>query len=170
MGIFDTYPIVNIRRNHGLEHATIHVLSEKHPHLSMVGRSDLSGFTLYGEVETDDVREASEEALRRMRAGEVGLAVHPRCGTIIAVTGVMTGLAAFLSMALLGRLQSKLRLASIPEVLLASTIAALFAHPVGLFVQEKYTVTGEPGELAVAEITCSQKQAMTVHRVSTTQI
>ncbi|MEM7031835.1 MAG: DUF6391 domain-containing protein [Chloroflexota bacterium] len=169
MGLLDRYPIVNIRRNHGLEHATIHILSEKYPNLSMVGRSDLSGFTLYGDVDTEDVHEASQEALQRMQAGEESLAVHPRCGTIIAVTGIMTGLAAFLSMAVMGRLNSRLRVAALPEVLLAATIAALFAHPVGLFVQENYTVTGKPGTLTIREITCSTKQAMTIHRVATVQ-
>lgn len=169
MGIFDAYPIVNIRRNHGLEHATIHLLSEKHPHLSMVGRSDLTGFVLYGAVETDDVREAALEALSRMNAGEAELAVHPRCGTIIAVTGIMTGLAAFLSLLLFGRARKRLELAAIPEVILATTIAALFAQPMGLLVQERFTVTGNPGTLAIQEITRSATKKMVVHRITTVQ-
>lgn len=169
MGLFDAYPIVNIRRNHGLEHATIHILSERYPNMSMVGRSDLTGFTLYGAVETDDVREATLAALQRMKAGETELAVHPRCGTIIAVTGIMTGLAAFLSMFLFGRSRSRLRLAVIPEVILASTIAALFAQPAGLLIQERFTVTGNPGDLAIQEITRSATQKMVVHRVTTVQ-
>ena len=92
MGLFNIYPLVNIRRNHGLEHATIHVLSEKNPRLSIVGRSDLGGFTLYGEVETDQVIYAADEALNRLRAGQAELAIHPRCGTILATTGILTGL------------------------------------------------------------------------------
>lgn len=169
MGLFEAYPILNIRRNHGLEHATIHILSEKHPKMSMVGRSDLSGFTLYGAVETDDVREAAVEALQRMKAGEAELAVHPRCGTIIAVTGILTGLAAFSSMFLFGRARDRLRLVVIPEVILASTIAALFAQPMGLLIQEKYTVTGDPGDLKIQEVTRSDHQTMVVHRVTTIQ-
>ena len=56
MNFLDDIPIVStIRRNHGLEHATIHVLSSHHLRLSMVGHATLDGFNLYGDVETSEV-------------------------------------------------------------------------------------------------------------------
>src|SRR5512143_1398941 len=82
------------RRNHGLEHATITVLSQRIRGISLVGRSTPNGFHLYGEVSTEQVRDAVEEALRRMKAGEVGLAVHPNCGTNFVTAGIAAGLAA----------------------------------------------------------------------------
>src|SRR5690606_14137353 len=75
-------PIVRrTRRNHGLEHATITLLSRRIKGLQMAGRSDENGFTLMGEAPTDQIEASVNEALRRMRAGEHNLAVHPNCGT-----------------------------------------------------------------------------------------
>ena len=46
-------PVIRrVRRNHGLEHATIHILSRKVKNLSMAGRSTMRGFYLYGNVAT----------------------------------------------------------------------------------------------------------------------
>ena len=54
--------ISRIRRNHGLEHATIHVLSEKHRNFSAQGNSDYGGFNLniYGDI--------AEEAFGNIRS------------------------------------------------------------------------------------------------------
>jgi hypothetical protein len=62
--------IADIRRNHALEHATINVLSESCADLNLVGRSDWTGFTLYGPIHTDEVAAAASIALERLRAGE----------------------------------------------------------------------------------------------------
>src|SRR5687768_3498421 len=74
--------ISRTRRNHGLEHATIHVLSEKHKHFSAQGNSTPQGFFLniYGDIPEKDVVAAVEEAYTRMKNGEHELAVHPNCG------------------------------------------------------------------------------------------
>jgi len=169
VGLLNMYPIVNIRRNHGLEHATIHILSERNPHLSMVGRSDLSGFTLYGPVATEDVRYAAHEALRRLRAGQAELALHPRCGTIIATTGILTGLAAFLSVSVVGKPRQRFRWAAIPEAILAATFAALAAQPLGILLQEHFTVSGQPANLTITDIVRAPTKKMVTHRVKTTQ-
>ena len=169
MGLFDIYPIVNIRRNHGLEHATIHVLSESNPHLSMVGRSDLGGFTLYGQVETEQVHYAVYEALKRLRAGETELAVHPRCGTILATTGILTGLAAFMAVSISGKPRQRFRWATIPEAILAATFAAIAAQPIGLLLQEHFTVSGQPGALEIVKVGRAPNKKRVIHRVSTRQ-
>ena len=82
-----------IRRNHGLEHATLHVLAQRHPKISMAGHSNATGFWLLGDVDTEDLSDAIEEALRRMRSGERNLAVHPNCGTNFVSAGTIAGLA-----------------------------------------------------------------------------
>ncbi len=168
MGLFDIYPIINIRRNHGLEHATIHVLSERVPHLSVVGRSDMGGFTLYGNISTEAVTDAANEALRRLRNGHAELAVHPRCGTILATTGVMTGLASFAAISLDGT-RKRFRWGAVPQVIMAATLAAIASQPLGLILQEKFTVTGVPGSLEIVDIKRSQNGQMTIHRVRTRQ-
>ena len=37
----------NLRQNHALEHATIHIISQSAPQLQLMGRSAPSGFYLY---------------------------------------------------------------------------------------------------------------------------
>jgi len=169
MGLLDLYPFINLRRNHGLEHATIHVLSERIPHLSLVGRSDLGGFTLYGNVSLEAVTEAAHEALHRLRGGQSELAVHPRCGTILATTGILTGLAAFMAIGVTGRPRKRFRWGTIPEAILAATFAAIAAQPLGLLIQEHFTVSGKPGNLQIVNITRSDGAGMVMHRVSTAQ-
>jgi len=169
MGFIDIPLIAKIRRNHGFEHATIHILSEKHKRLSMVGRSDWGGFTLYGTVDTADVQWAAEEALHRLRRGESHLAVHPRCGTVLATTGILTGLAAFLAIGVDSRTPDRFRWASLPAALLAATGAAIMAQPIGLFVQEQYTTSGYPANLEIKRITVRPNANMVIHRVETVQ-
>lgn len=135
----------------------------------MVGRSDLGGFTLYGTVDIEDVRQASQEALRRLQGGQADLAVHPRCGTIIATTGLLTGLSAFLAVSAMGNPRRRFRWAAIPEAILAATLASLVSQPIGMLLQERFTVTGNPGNLAITDITRLPNQRMTVHRIKTAQ-
>ena len=162
--------ITKIRRNHGLEHATIHVLSRRNKNLSMVGRSDMGGFTLYGTVETTEVYQAVQEALERLRDGEARLAVHPRCGTVLATTGILTGLAAFLAVGFDSSIsKSRFRWASFPAAILAATLAAIVAQPLGLFLQENYTTTGNPGNLQIKSIKVNPNARVITHRVETTQ-
>ena len=167
MGLFDL--ITRIRRNHGLEHATVHVLSRTHTHLAVVGRSDWNGFTLYGPLDTAEITQAAHDALQRLRRGEAHLAVHPRCGTVLATTGLLTGLAAFLAIGLDGNSNSRFRWTAFPTAVLAATLAAIFAQPLGLFLQERYTVSGNPGNLEIKNITTRMMGSLTVHRIETTQ-
>lgn len=169
MGLFDFYPIINIRRNHGLEHATIHVLSERVPNLSVVGRSDMGGFTLYGNISTEAVTEAAHEALRRLRNGHAELAVHPRCGTILATTGVLSGVASFAAISLGSNARNRFRWGTLPQAIMAATFAAVAAQPLGLLLQEKFTVSGVPGSLEIVSIKRNQTGQITVHRVRTRQ-
>ena len=58
-----------IRRNHGLEHATLTLLSRKVPGGSFSGHSDRKGFWVVGNVSTDLLLETVQEALKRMKKG-----------------------------------------------------------------------------------------------------
>lgn len=169
MSLFDSPLITRIRRNHGFEHATIHILSKRHENLSMVGRSDWNGFTLYGTVETNEVEYAATEALRRLREGEAGLAVHPRCGTVLATTGLLTALATFMAIGLDSGSRSRFRWSSMPAAILAATGAAIFAQPLGMLLQERYTTSGQPGNLAIQRITANPNGRVMIHRVDTIQ-
>jgi hypothetical protein len=162
--------ITRIRRNHGLEHATVHLLSRRQPHLAVVGHSDWNGFTLYGPLDTAAVSQAALEALQRLRQGEASLAVHPRCGTLLATTGLLTGLSVFLALSLDNSDSHKrFRWAALPTAVLAATLAALVAQPLGLLLQERYMVNGNPGPLQIKTISTRQAGSLTIHRIETSQ-
>lgn len=137
MNILETAPISIVRRNHGIEHATVHVLTARDPSTRLVGRADTTGFNIYGNISTDALNSAAHEALERLQRGERALAVHPRCGTNLVIAGLLTALAAVLA---LGRKPS---LRKIPDAILATTVAVFVAQPLGLSLQEHVTTSGD---------------------------
>jgi hypothetical protein len=151
------------RRNHALEHATIHVLSERHPDLRLVGRSDWSGFTLYGPVDTSELSEALASALQRLQAGETQLAIHPRCGTNLATGMVLAGLAS--TAALSGRRRSRLEKAL--QLALGLAAALTLAQPLGAKVQQRVTTSSDVANLRVVKILRLERGAAIVHRIET---
>jgi len=161
MNILELPFIAAIRQNHALEHATIHVLTQRNPYLHLVGRTTPRGFLIYGDVETELVAEAASEALARLQAGETGLAVHPRCGTNIATAGVLAGLSAFA----VASVRSKSRLARLPQILLATTVAIIVAQPLGLILQEYLTTSPRVEGVRIEKIIRQQLGKIVMHRV-----
>ena len=160
MAIADIPTIV--RQNHALEHATIHVLSRHNPYQPIAGRSTHLGFYIYGSLATEDVARAASEALVRLQQGEEYLAVHPRCGTNLALTSMMAGTAAFV--ATLGSPRSKLD--RLPLALMAATVAALIARPLGDRVQERITTTPKVEGVYIAEVTRQERGKLISHKVT----
>src|ERR671915_1276391 len=78
-----------LRRNHALEHATIVVMMERAPGRKFNGFSTDEGFFVQGVRSTQEVDSAAREALRRMRGGEKGLAIHRNCGTTIVAANLL---------------------------------------------------------------------------------
>ena len=155
--------VARVRRNHALEHATIHVLTEKHRSLSVVGRSTPSGFYLYGNLTTEMVVEAAQEALARLRAGEHHLAIHPKCGTNLVTAGSMAGLATFV---VLGG-SKKRRIDLLPSALLAATAALLLAQPIGPLLQARVTTLADLGDLTIKGVRREERRNLMVHFVET---
>jgi hypothetical protein len=158
--------VSNIRRNHGLEHATLHVLSKRYPELSLAGHSSASGFWLLGNVPTDEVRSAVDEALDRMRKGERELAVHNNCGTNFVTSGTIAGLAGAFAMVGVGR-HWKDKLERLPIAASLATIALILAQPLGLKLQERVTTCGVPGTLEVIDIIPSRRGKIMAHHIIT---
>lgn len=152
-----------VRQNHALEHATMHVLSWHDPFLQLMGRSTATGFLIYGQVDTQALANATSEALCRLQGGEARLAVHPRCGTNLAVTSLLAGTAAFGSS--LGRTRS--RFDRLPVALMAATVAALLAQPLAYRVQEDITTSPHVDGLYIQSITRQQRGRMISHKVVT---
>lgn len=156
--------ITRLRRNHALEHATIHVLSESKPKpSSVIGRSTFSGYYLYGDLDTERVREAAHEALARLRAGKRHLAVHPNCGTNLVTAGSMAGLATFAVLS--GK--KKRRVEMLPNAMLAAIAALFLAQPMGPWVQARITTLADLGDLTIKDIRREKRRNLVLHFVET---
>lgn len=170
MSIFDPLleiPLVSrIRRNHGLEHATLHVLANRHPGVKMGGYSDFKGFWLVTNLTQEQVTEGAREALQRLKAGDHNLAVHPNCGTNFATAGSLAGLAGVFGMVGVGG-RKRDKIERLPMVATLATIALILAQPLGLTVQKHFTTSGEPGNLEIVHVTPVNRGRITSYRILT---
>lgn len=151
-----------LRQHHGIEHATVTVLSQHLPGIHIVARSDFSGFVVYGNVDTSALRVAAEDALARLQRGERRLAVQPHCGTNFATAGVLTGVAALLAGSGARRSFWWERL---PSAILAATLALFIAAPLGRWLQENVTTSGEVDGLCIASVEPVTGLPFVTHRV-----
>jgi hypothetical protein len=150
-----------VRQHHGIEHATLTVLSRRCPQARLVARSDGRGFVVYGAVDTGDLRAAVEEALARLHGGESGLAVHPNCGTNLIAAGLMSGVAALVA----GGGDERSPWQRIPTAVLAATAALIIAPPVGRWAQARVTTSPQVDGLSVAAVKRLDIGPITRHRV-----
>ena len=139
--------ILRTRRNHGLEHATIHILSRANYKLS--GRSSDQGFVIFGNVPTDRVESAVNEALQRMQSGEHKLAVHPNCGTNLVTAGFTATVVAWLGFAGGGWRRGWERFPTMMVIMMA---VLLFSKPLGMSLQRHITTEGDPGDLRLLSV------------------
>ncbi|HEY67607.1 MAG TPA: hypothetical protein G4N97_04980 [Thermoflexia bacterium] len=158
--------ISRVRRNHALEHATVHVLSERYRGLRLVGRASLWGFYIYGDVPTEGVLAAAQEGLRRLKAGQWQMAIHPQCGSNLAVAGTLAGVGAFLA---LGRKSKGCleRIARLPLACAAATLGIILARPLGAAFQARVTTQADVGSLRIVGVTREERAGIVVHHVRT---
>lgn len=162
MKLFQLPLFTHTRQTHAVEHATIHLLSQRDPSLRLVGRSTRRSFFIYGQVPTEMLKSAVEEALRRLQAGEVELAIHPNCGTNLFTAGILAGLAALL--ASMGRRRSFFW-DRLPSAIVAATAALFFAQPLGFLLQERVTTLARVADVRIGRITRLGRGPLTVHQV-----
>ncbi len=122
-----------VKQNHALEHATIVLLSRKYPDVRLAGISFASGFFVFGDVPTEAILPAAREGLTLLRTTTPELAIHERCGTNLAVMGILAGLSA-MTVAKMRRPYGTPN-----NVILATTAAIVLARPLGLTVQRHFT-------------------------------
>src|SRR5512143_690955 len=156
--------VQRLRQNHGIEHATLTILSQRQPRLQLVARTDLAGFVVYGEVEASDLRVAAEEALQRLRAGESGLAVHANCGTNLVAAGTMSALGALVAAA--GRKRSLIE--RVPSAILGATGALMLAGPAGRWLQANVTTSADVDGAIIMGVERIGSTPVPRHRVSIT--
>jgi hypothetical protein len=150
------------RRNHALEHATLHVLSRRFPNTPMGGHSNPTGFFIVGKIPTQALREAVGQALARLQNGEAALAIHPGCGTNYAVTGGLAALAALYGF--MGTKNTRERFDRLPLVSLLSIFAFMLGQSLGPHLQRKITTDPDPGNMVIVDI---YPVASNLHRVVT---
>jgi hypothetical protein len=160
--ILDLPLLLETRRNHALEHATLHMLARAHPRRRMAGHSNPTGFFLFGKLETPEVWVAATEALERLRAGERGLAIHPGCGTNLAVTALLAGTLAW-SVLRAGKF-TLTRLLLLPIAVALAVVGVLLSRPFGLWLQRIVTTEAKPGSLQILDIIPLRRG---IHRVIT---
>jgi hypothetical protein len=163
--ILDLPHILATRRNHALEHATIHILSAKYPELHMAGHSNPTGFYMIGNITTEDLKAAVSEAWTRLRAGERKLAIHPGCGTNLATSMVMSGTLAWFPMS--GAKSTRRRFWLLPFAIGFGVLGYALSRPLGPMLQEKYTTEADLGDLQVEDIVPVRKRGVAIHRVIT---
>lgn len=151
------------RVNHALEHATISILSTKVSNVVLRGRSNRNGFYISGDVPVGKIRESAEAALQELRSGNSSLAIHPFCGTNLAVAGILSGTAS-LAGARLAR-----RAGSLPSAVLGALLALLVAQPVGMWLQAHVTTQSRVRDLRIVDVQPKYLLGMHLHFVRTSQ-
>ena len=154
--------ILETRRNHALEHATLHILSKKYHNQSMAGHSNPTGFFLLGEFNTGDVENGVREAFNRLNAGESGLAVHPGCGTNLAVSALLP--ATFAWAPLRGARSTFWRVWLIPIAIVFAVFGYFLSRPLGPWLQKYITTEANLGDMQVVDILPVRRG---VHRIIT---
>jgi len=141
---------------HGLEHATAKVLAER-------GLDVRSGVTQAGQFllvldhdgrtweQLDEIRDAARDAIRRVIAGEHGLAYHERCGTSYVVALCLHAIA------IVGAGLGAYALGAPTGLLWAATVGAgaivrVVARRTGLLVQRWLTVSTDLAHATVTRV------------------
>ncbi len=129
--------------------------------MPLAGVATVNGFLLYGNVSTEAVTNAAEEALRRLRAGEHDLAVSNYCGSNLVVAALLTGL----SVAIASR--GKKGIAKLPPMVTWAFWSSLASRPLGRLVQKRYTTLADMRGMAVGDVQRWGRGNWTLHRIKT---
>ena len=157
--------LAHIRKNHAMEHATIHLLTEALPHVSFAGYSFVRGYWILGKAELQDIQKAAEMAHARLKNGEHKLAIHPNCGTNIAMIGLCTAAAAMLTS--FGDNEDESPMSRFSSFTTAGMIGALVGKPLGPKVQEKISTDPDVSSLSIVSINCSSLRGTPLFFVET---
>jgi len=110
--------------------------------------------------------EAAREALERLQQGEAMLAVHPNCGTNLAVGGLAAGGMAWLGMLGTGDKFSR-KLRRLPLAVILGLVGYQMAKPLGPKLQEQITTNADVSKLEITEVLRHEIMGRIIHRIST---
>ena len=135
------------RRNHALEHAVVTLLLERGVKPPLGGYSVPSGFFIWTSAPPEAVASASREALRLLKEGHSGLAISPFCGTNLAASVLVGGVAALLASGGRRGPWATFRAASA-----ALAAASVFGKPLGRFLQKRFTTLPDLDGVEIASV------------------
>jgi len=150
-----------LRKNHAIEHATLHLLDRGSSRPRLAARSDWQGISFYGQVDAPTLERAIRAAISALSHGEARLAVHPRCGSIPSVAGLLSLLA------LLGVHPASgdgHRLGSWASTALAVSSAVLLARPLGEALQARVLTDPQPAGARLEVLRVGQLGPLAIHR------
>lgn len=138
-----------VRRNHGIEHATVAVLFSRTGPQRIAGRASADGFFILGSVDEAQLLSCAREALQRMQRGEGDLAVSPHCGTNIAVTAALSTLATMNTFAQHPERRLRDRFG---DAFTGSIFAIIAAQPLGRLVQKYLTTRADVEGVEIVDV------------------
>lgn len=159
-------PLSLTRRNHALEHATLNILGSRGFPEALAGYSNARGFWIFGDIETEKLKDAVISAYQRLSKGEKSLAIHAHCGTNYAAAGALAGLAAWLGMMGVGSGWRR-KVDRLPLVMALAMLAFMISEPLGPYLQRRITTDAVLDNLQVASITRYQRGKFIFHQVQT---
>ncbi|MFW6381671.1 MAG: DUF6391 domain-containing protein, partial [Bacillota bacterium] len=131
-----------LRKNHGLEHATVNILEREHGFSGLAGYAVDEGFYIMGVDNAYLVEEAARKGASLLKRGNNELVIHKRCGTSMTVANLLS------SVIFLGLLIYT-GYFSILNMILAIIIANLLGPLLGQLVQKKFTTTPEVEDMEI---------------------
>ena len=149
--------IAQIRKNHALEHAVVHVLEKKFSHCALAGYSINKGFWVIGKLAIQDVQEAVDAAYARL--------AHEGCGTNLAATGLAVSLGSLLTMA--GTRSEKERLSRLSSLILVTTACLQLSKPLGVMLQRNVTTDPDMTGLSIRGIDAGEIRGVPYFFVNT---
>ena len=149
------------RRNHALEHATIHLIGRKRPGKAFAGHSNPFGFILVGDANPELVAQTASEAMELLRQGNASLAIHEGCGTNYAISGGLAAVFALLATA--NTTSNQQRWSRFPLVMLLSLVAYLIGRSLGPIVQKKTTTNPHLGQTRLLSVSRIYNNVIWVH-------
>jgi hypothetical protein len=128
----------------------------------MAGHSNPTGFFIFGEVRTDEIRAAVDEAYSRLRSDEKGLAIHPGCGTNLVTMAFLPGTLAWLPFQ--GARSTRGRLLLLPLALIFAVFGFILSRPLGTWLQRNVTTEGDLGNMRIIDVTPVRKGVWESHK------
>lgn len=145
------FPLIRkVRRNHALEHATIHMLSKRTKDMPIAAHSNNNGFVVFGDIPTESLETAVREAITRLQAGESQWAVHPNCGTNLATAGGLTTISGWIGFGF--NRNKRFSLDRLSWTMTLMLLSLMMAQPLGMRLQAHITTKGDIGDLEFLRI------------------